>query len=475
MRTPIRPKAESRRAQHAGHPVSWTLARAALPGLLMLAGCSVLGPDHQRPAVALPAQFAGATAAAPQLASDWWRAFGDAGLTARIERALAANADIAQAVARVEQAATLVREADSASRPGVDAAASTSRGRSTVPGATATSLRGALSTSFEIDFWGRLQRANEVARAQLLASSAAQATVQLSVAALVAQQWFALQALDEQVDAAQQVLATRERSQRVVAARLAAGTASRLELEQGETLRADAALLARELQRQRALAEAQIALLSAEPGLRIAPGRLAAVPPLPPPGLPSALLERRPDVQRAEQLLVAANAQIGIARAAMRPSLSLTGLLGQQSAELGDLLAGGSRIWSLGFGLALPLFDGGRLAARADAADARQREAVAAYQAAVASAFREVADALVNAEAARAAQPEVEGRERASAKALEMARARHAAGYSGMLELLDAERGAIAARLDGVRNRQAEFAATVELMKALGGGWSAPR
>ena len=455
-----------------------SLCRVALStGLLLLAGgCSTLGPDYRRPQVELPPAYPGAEAAPGlRLGTDWWRAFGDPALDARIERALAANADIAQAVARVEQAATLVREADSALQPGVDVGAGATRGRSVAPGSTATSLRGALSTSFEIDFWGRLQRATEVARAQLLASTAAQDTVLLSVAALVAQQWFALRALDEQIEATRQTLATREQSLRVARARLAGGSASRLEVEQAESLRADAALLQRELQRQRALAESQLGLLSAEPGLRISPGRLAAVPPLPPAGLPSDLLERRPDIQRAEQLLVAANAQIGIARAALRPSLALTGLLGQQSAELGDLLSSGARIWSLGFGLSLPLFDGGRLAARADAAGARQREAVAAYQAAVASAFREVADALANADAARASQADIERRAGASATALELAKARHGAGYSGMLELLDAERSAIGARLDLVRNRQAQLAAGVELARALGGGWLAPR
>ena len=237
----------------------------------------------------------------------------------------------------------------------------------------------------------------------------------------------------------------------------------------------DAALALRELQRQRALASTQLALLVGDPSLVVPEGRLVtALPPLPPAGLPSALLERRPDIRRAEELLVAANAQIGVARAAMFPTLSLTGSLGQQSTALGSLLEGPARFWSLGFGLSAPLFDGGRSAARLDQAGALQREAVAAYQGAVSAAFKEVADALSNLQAARGASDELAQRDRAAQRALTLAKARFDAGYSASLEYLDAQRSAEAARLDTVRNRQAQLAASVDLIKALGGGWSQP-
>jgi len=319
-------------------------------------------------------------------------------------------------VARVQQAQAVVREADGARLPGVDAGASASRGRglSVAPAAVSGSTRAAVSTSFEIDFWGRLQRATEAARAQPLASGYERDTVALSVASLVMQNGLAVRSLDE-----------------------------------------------------------QIAWLSGQPGARLEPAPSGPEPAVPPPGLPSSLLDRRPDVRRAEQALVAATAQVGIARAAMRPTLSLTGSLGQQSRELGDLLTAGSRIWSLGFGLALPLFDGGRLAARADGAQARLAEAVAAYQAAAAAAFREVADALNNLSAARNATPDHEARTAAAEQALRLARARRDAGYSPLPELLDAERTMISARLDLLRNRQTRQQATLELIKALGGGWTA--
>jgi multidrug efflux system outer membrane protein len=196
------------------------------------------------------------------------------------------------------------------------------------------------------------------------------------------------------------------------------------------------------------------------------------LPPLPPPGLPSSLLERRPDVRRAEENLISLNAQIGVARAAMFPTLSLTAALGQESSALSSLLDGPARLWSIGYGLTLPLFDGGRNAARTDQAGARQREAVGAYQAAVSTAFKEVADALAGVRAARESQEDTALRDAAAQRALTLAKARFDAGYSGYLELLDAQRTATAVRLDVVRNQQAQLSASVDLFKALGGGWA---
>jgi outer membrane protein, multidrug efflux system len=198
---------------------------------------------------------------------------------------------------------------------------------------------------------------------------------------------------------------------------------------------------------------------------------LPALPPLPAGGLPSSLLERRPDVQRAEQLLVSANAQIGVARAAMFPQITLNGTLGGESVELVKLLENPNRFWALGVGLSLPIFDQGRLGARVDQAGARQREAVAAYQEAVGAAFRDVADALANLAAASESQLEVAQRDRTAQRALVLAQARFDAGYSGYLELLEAQRTAVGAQRDSVRNRQAQLNASVELIKALGGGW----
>ena len=457
----------------------------ALVLALLAAGCTTVGPDYQRPAITLPAQYPGMSKAAPAtpavlIAADWWTLYGEAELTRLIEQALAANADIAQAVARVEQAQGQLREADGALVPTVNAGANAGRSElgASVPSnpygrtLTGNDLKLSLSTSFEIDFWGKLARATEAARAQLLAGTAARETVRLTVAGAVAQGWFALRSLDMQIAATRSTLKSREDGARLIGLRVKAGSGSRLDAEQAEIQRADAALQLRELQRQRALAQSLLGLLTADPGLTLAEGTLATtVPAAPPAGLPSGLLERRPDVKRAEALLMSANAQIGVARAAMFPSLTLTGAGGVESTALSTLLKGPAHFWSLGFGLTAPIFDGGRNAARTDQAGARQREAVGAYQGAVATAFKEVADALANGGAARESQADTERRAAAAETAERLAKARYDAGYAGYLELLDAQRTATAARLDVVRNRQAQLNASVDLFKALGGGW----
>jgi multidrug efflux system outer membrane protein len=452
---------------------------------LAAAGCTTVGPDYQRPATALPAQFPGAITGlqAPDapIAADWWLLYGEAELTHLVEKALAANADIAQAVARVEQAQGQLREADGALVPTVNAGANASRAElgAAVPSNTSgrtvkgNDLKLSLSTSFEIDFWGKLARATEAARAQLLAGTTARDTVRLTVASAVAQAWFALRSLDAQLAATRSTLKSREDGARLINLRLKAGSGSRLEAEQAEIQRADAALQLREGQRQRALAQSLLGVLTGQPDLVLHEGALAtAVPSAPSAGLPSALLERRPDVQRAEALLESANAQIGVARAAMFPSLTLTGAGGLESAALSTLLKGPAHFWSLGFGLTAPIFDGGRNAARVDQAGARQREAVGAYQGVVATAFKEVADALANQRAAVESQADVERRAASADTAERLAKARFDAGYSGYLEQLDAQRTATAARLDVVRNRQSQLNASVDLFRALGGGWS---
>jgi len=196
------------------------------------------------------------------------------------------------------------------------------------------------------------------------------------------------------------------------------------------------------------------------------------VPPPPPAGLPSALIERRPDIRQAEQALVSANAQIGVAKAAMFPTISLTGADGWESKALSSLFQGTSAVWSLGFALALPIFDWGRYEARTDAAIARQHQAVASYQKSIETGFREVADALTNAQLTTAAEEDYQARVEAARKTLRLAKLRYESGYSAYLEVLDAQRTANDAELAFVRNRQARLSASVDLMKALGGGWS---
>ena len=464
--------------------------RRALPvtvfaaAVLLVAGCAV-GPNYERPAQALPAQYPAGTDAAGTAGAEvplqWWTLYRQPELDRVVAQALERNRDIEQAVARVEQADALARQAGAALLPRVDLSASGARARVsplTFPpnGATGNQFQLGLSASFEIDFWGKLRRTREAARAALLSSSYASDTVRLTVAALTAQSWFGLRSLDEQIVLTRSTLQTREEGLRLLGLRLQGGTGSQLDVEQAEGLRAASAVLLRDLQRQRALAQTQLGVLTGLLDLALPETPLASLPlpPQPPAGLPSALLERRPDVRSAEQQLAAASARIGAARAEQLPSITLTGGVGFESTELSDLLKSPSRIWSVGAGLAQPLFDAGRLAARTDQASAAHREARGAYRGVVEDAFKDVADALATLQAAQGSQEDLARADRAAANALKLARSRYDVGYTGHLDLLDAQRTAAAAQLDLVRNRQAQLAASVDLFRALGGGWQAP-
>lgn len=455
---------------------------------LQLGGCAAVGPDYLRPDVNLPGTFPDAPAdpAAAAISAEWWKLYGDQRLAELVASALERNADMRIAVARIEEADANLREAGAAFLPQVDLGATPTRSRisnqtaTPIPGSVPlvrNNVRLALSTAFELDFWGKLRRALEATRALALGSRYAREVVTLSLAGLTTQAYFSLRSLDAQVALTRSTLASRQETLDMVRRRAKGGIASDLDLNQAELARADAAAQLKELQRQRELVEHQLGALSGRLELRIAAGERLELPlpPLPPAGLPSTLLQRRPDILQAEQLLVAANAQIGIARAAMFPTISLTSYLGSESSGLSTLLGTGSGIWSVGFGLTLPIFDAGRYGARTQAAEARQRQAVGGYQRAVETAFREVADALSTLRQTAAAEADQQARAQAARNVLRLARLRYEAGYSAYIEVLDAQRTANDAELALVRNRQAQLAASVDLMKALGGGWSIDR
>ncbi len=464
------------------------IARALLRLCLLslLGGCAAVGPDYQRPALDLPGAFPGAPAdigADGELRAEWWKLYGDAKLDQLVAGALARNAEVRIAVARIEETDANLREAGAAFLPQIDLGASPNRSRissrtatpipSTVP-LVRNDIRLTLGTSFELDFWGKLRRALEATRALALGSRYAKEVVTLSLASLTTQAYFSLRALDAQIALTRTTLQSREEALALVRNRAQGGIASDLEVNQAELARADASIQSKELQRQRSLVEHQLATLTGQLDLVLDAGDLMRLPlpPSPPAGLPSTLLERRPDVRQAEQQLVAANAQIGIAKAAMFPTISLTSYAGGQSSALSTVLSSGANIWSLGFGVGLPIFDSGRFAARKQAAEARQQQAVAGYQRAVEAAFREVADALTNVQQSAAAEPDLQQRVTVARNALRLARVRYESGYSGYLEVLDAQRAANEAELGFVRNRQSRLSASIDLMKALGGGWA---
>ena len=459
--------------------------RKILPlAALALAGCIKVGPDYTRPeVVALPAEYP--TAGAPGEAvvpADWWTIYSDATLNDLVASARKANADVRLAAARVQEAEAVLREARASLFPDVSAGYNYSRSRvsttSVPPPPAGTIIRPShqlalASTSFELDFWGKFARASEAAQANLLNSRLSQDTVALTLAGATAQTYFALRSLDSQVAVLDLSIRIREDSLAIARARLAAGLASELDVYQAEGALADALFQRRDAARNRALVERQLAQLTGRLDLKLAAGEVFALPlpPVPPPGLPSTLLGRRPDIRAAEQTLVSFNAQIGVARAAMFPTLSLTGFLGFQSAEFSELLSSNARVWTLGAGLTGPIFDAGRRSARVEQAEARREQALAGYQRAIETGFREVADALVNVSESAQSEDELRGRLEAARKALELSRLRYESGYSPYLEVLDAQRTANDAAIAFVRNRQARLAFTVDLMKALGGGW----
>ena len=454
--------------------------------LLALAGCTALGPDYKRPAVDLPSQYStkiGDTDAS--VPAEWWKLYRDATLDELLAATRANNADLRIAVAQVTEAEAVLRQVGAAALPEISLGATRSRTRvseRTVPPPLRGSIerpdtRIAASTTFEIDFWGRLDRAGEAARASLLGTRYAREVVVLTLASLTAQAYFGLRSLDAQLVVLAETIRARRDSVALARARLDAGLASDLDLHQAQGALSDALVQRRDAERQRALLERQLGQLTGRSALALPAGDVFTipVPPTPPAGLPSTLLERRPDIRAAEQTLVATNAQIGVAKAALFPTLSLTGSLGTQSAAFADLLASGSGIWSLGFALAQPIFDAGRREAAVEQAEARRMQALAGYQKSVEAGFREVSDALVNLQQTTESESDLAERLAAARHAQRLSMDRYEAGYSPYLEVLDAQRTANDAELAFVRNRQARLAFSIDLMKALGGGWSEPR
>jgi multidrug efflux system outer membrane protein len=453
--------------------------------LLLVSGCAI-GPDYHRPSLDLPSAYPGTSSSETGRAAidaGWWNLFGDTTLNRLVEQALKNNTDARLAAAQVEEAESLLRQANASFFPEIDLGATTNRSRvsplTALPNPSPLvrdDKRIVASTSFELDFWGRLRRGSEAARAQALASTYGRDVVMLTLAGTTTQAYFSLRSLDAQMLAQQSSVATRTESLELVKSRVSSGFASELDLNLAIGALADASAQLKDLARQRDLAEHLLGTLTGDLALKIAPGDWSAipVPPSPPAGLPSSLLDRRPDVRAAEQTLVAANAQIGVAKAALFPTISLTGNYGGQSAALGDVLKSGANIWSAGFGLALPIFDAGRNAARVDQAEARQRQAVLSYQKSVETAFREIADAIANVRQSGLAQIDQQTRANAAHRSLEIARARYETGYGAYLDVLDAQRTANDADLALIRSRQSQLSYTVDFLKALGGGWTDP-
>jgi multidrug efflux system outer membrane protein len=444
----------------------------ALP--LGLAACTV-GPDYKRPEQQLPSAFVEpASNATPVVAERWWVLYGEPILDDLVRAGLERNADVRLAVARVEEAEAVLREAHATLFfPLVQGNAGASRSRTLLNG-TENNFTLGLSTSFEVDLWGRLRRAERAVQAQLLASRYGRDTVRLTLAATIARTYFAARSLDSQLTASEEILRAANESLTLARKRSDAGLTSALDVYQAASLQSAASAQAKEIARQRAAILHQLGVLSGRLDLRLDAKDIASlpVPPLPPAGLPSQLLERRPDVRQAEAQLTAATERIGVARAAQFPTLSLTGSFGQQSADLDSLFKPGSLVWSVGGNLLGPILDGGRYRARTQQAEAQARQAEALYQRAVETAFRDVSDALSNVRFAADSETDLIARLDAARNAFRLAQRRYELGYSAYLEVLDAQRTLNDAQLAFIRNRQAYLSYTVDLMNSLGGGWS---
>ena len=464
------------------------MSRRAIPFVLAaaLSGCAMIGPDYQRPAVNLPGAYSqseSAPGAELRLPTDWWRLYKDQVLDGLVASGLKNNADLRIAAARIEEAEAVLREANALFFPEVDANAGASRARAsqrtgTLPSSIAPIRNNFVltaSTSFELDFWGRLRRTAEAARGQYFATRYGRDVVALTLAAGISQTYFAARSLDAQIIVSRETLAAAEESLDIARKRFEAGLTSELDVNQAAANRSQLAAQITDLRRQRATAVHQLGVLTGVLDLDLQAGdvRTLPTPPLPPAGLPSTLLERRPDLRQAEAQLVSANAQIGVAKAAQLPTFSLTGMLGRQSRELDTLFSAGGGIWSVGLSAVGPIFDAGRYAARTEQAEARARQAAGTYEKTAQTAFREVSDALSNVRFSADSEQDLRDRVDQARASLRLATMRYESGYSAYLEVLDAQRTLNDAQLALVRNRQSYLAYTVDLMNALGGGWAA--
>jgi len=451
-----------------------------------LPGCALLGPDYERPTLALPDSYGDAEASLPsdmaklnETPNEWWTLYQDPQLNALVEKAFKNNSNIKAAVARIEEADAQMREAGAALLPTVDLGADGVRNRVTETGFfppfgpnPRENYNLSFNASFELDFWGKFRRTKEAARANFLSTQYAQAMVKLSTESLVVNSYLNLRSLDSQLANVKENLKTSEESLELAKRRQEGGVVSILDVQQASIVRDNLLLQEQDTIRLRKLSEHVLNILTLEE-VNLDQASLAGLPmpPIPPVGVPSSLLENRPDVRQAEQDMIAANARIGSAKAALYPSISLTGNFGGESFELSDVLKSASRIWSYGLGLNLPIFNGGALSSRVDQASARQKQALQAYIGAVSTAFKEVNDALVNLRQYKAIEVIAESKKTTTQDMLDVARNRYTAGYSSYLDVLEAQRSHIEASQSFVLSRQNTLNATVDLFKALGGGW----
>ncbi len=467
----------------------WTGAVMAL----IVAGCAV-GPDYQRPETHSPEGFrrAASDLNAPSGTNSfadvgWWDTFKDPQLTGYINEALSNSWDIKIAAARVLQAEASLGISRSQFFPTVNAGGDvvTTRGSQNGPSPIPAGLNpqqeyGDVFVSmpaYEVDLWGRIRRANESARAQLLATVEAQRAVRQTLVAQIATAYLDLLELDLELDIARRSYMARTNSLELTRSREQGGVSAMQDVYQAQILVSTAEASIADTHRRIEQQENFLSiLLGRNPGniQRGSPLTAQAVRTEIPVGLPSSLLERRPDVRSAEQALVAANANIGQAKAAFFPTVTLTGFYGYQSVALSDLFTSPSRTWQFGPAVTLPLFTGGRLRSEYKLSKARFEEALALYQQTVQNAFRDASDGLIAYQRTREFRSKQEDRTKAHRDATELANVRYEGGVTSYLEVLYNEQELFNAELGLAQARRNELLSVIQLYRALGGGWAEP-
>jgi outer membrane protein, multidrug efflux system len=450
---------------------------------ILVAGCK-LGPNYKRPKIDTPTVYraadqSGATQNAASLGDEkWWTVYQDPELQQLIRTALAENYDVKIAATRVLQAQAVLGITRADQFPTLDAGASglnqripsTVAGRETNTSAMAVNL----SLFWELDFWGKFRRATEAARANLLATEWGQRAVMTSLVSNVSTSYFQLRELDLELEISKQTLSTREESLRLVKVRAQGGVTSMIDVRQSEQLVYGAAANIPDLERRIEQQENFISVLIGKNPGPIARGKPLienAIPATVPAGLPSALLERRPDIQSAEQLLVAANARIGVAKAAYFPQIALTGVGGFQSSALTSLFSGPAGFWNAGAQLAQPIFTGGRIRSGVRLSKAQQQEAELSYKQTIQQAFRDISDSLIAYIKNQEFRQQQELLTKAAEDATRLSDVRYRGGAASYLEVLDSDTRYFSARLSLAQADLNERLALVQVYNALGGGW----
>ncbi|HET6460076.1 MAG TPA: efflux transporter outer membrane subunit [Syntrophales bacterium] len=452
-----------------------------LPALI-LCGC-MIGPDYRRPAVETPSSWRFEEKEVREIGNTaWWEQFGDPVLNDLIQTALVDNKDIMVATARVEEFIGQYATTRAAIFPQASAGATAGRSRATENSPTpltpatinpADNYSPFLNASWEIDLWGKLRRATEASRADLLSMEEARRGVIMTLVTSVASAYVNLRNLDMQLDIARRTAQSRKETYNLFQLRFQQGVISELELSQVKSEYEQALTTIPVLEKAIAQQENALSiLLGRNPG-PISRGKMIddLVLPSVPAGLPSELLANRPDIRQAEQALISANAMIGVARSLYFPTISLTGMFGFASTDLSTLFQGPSRVWSWAVPVNVPIFAGGAIEGQVKSAEARQRQALIRYQQSIQTAFREVDDALIDQKRSRE-ELEIQNQHVESLVTYaHFARLRFDNGYTSYIEVLDAERSLFNAELARAQTKGVLFQALVTLYNAMGGGW----